>query len=221
MGINKKLLVEHSTFGSIGLGALIVFIAVVLIAGIAASVLIQTSSTLEIQASTTGRETTSEVSTGLEICNIEGYAASGSDISKLIIMIRPRAGSKDINLNHAYIELSDTNSKIVFNYSSTCMVEDGSGQDNVFGADFFPGVSGQFGLLVLEDADDSCLSATPVINKGDKVLLGIDTSVCFNSNAGVDARTDVWGSVIPEMGSPGVIGFTTPASYTDNVIDLQ
>ena len=43
MGINKKLLIEQSSFGSIGLGSLILFMAGVIVAGIATSVLIQTS----------------------------------------------------------------------------------------------------------------------------------------------------------------------------------
>ncbi|NHJ40547.1 MAG: hypothetical protein FK731_10990, partial [Asgard group archaeon] len=56
--------------GSIGIGAMIVFIAMVLVAGIAASVLIQTSTTLESQAMATGRETTEEVSGGIAVFDI-------------------------------------------------------------------------------------------------------------------------------------------------------
>ena len=37
----------------------------------------------------------------------------------------------------------------------------------------------QFGVIVLEDADGSCVAANPVINRGDHVLLTINASACF------------------------------------------
>ena len=92
--------------GSIGIGAMIVFIAMVLVAGIAASVLIQTSTTLESQALSTGRETTDEVATGMSVFDILGYAdtSTSGDISKIAIGVRPRAGSKGIDINQSYID---------------------------------------------------------------------------------------------------------------------
>ena len=207
--------------GAIGIGAMIVFIAMVLVAGIAASVLVQTSTTLESQALKTGSDTIEEVATGVAVFDIQGFATTGGNLDLISICVRPRAGSADVDLSETLVELSDTTYKIVFNYSQTAYVADGSGQDNVFGAAFFPEAAGQFGLLVLEDADDSCLAATPVINHGDKVLIGINTTSSFTENSGINARVDVWGSVIPELGSPGVIAFTTPSSFTDNLFDLQ
>ena len=56
-----------------GIGAMIVFISMVLVAGMAASVLIQTAGNLENQAMATGQETTTEVSTGIKITDIEGH----------------------------------------------------------------------------------------------------------------------------------------------------
>ena len=211
--------------GSIGIGAMIVFIAMVLVAGIAASVLIQTSTTLETQAMATGRETTKEVSTGLAVIDILGYAATDSDISKLAILVRSRAGSDGIDLAETYIELANSSIKVILNYTSAYYSKP-DGQDNIFGASVFPDTPGstpasQFGILVAEDADGSFTGSDGVVlNQGDKAFLCINVTGCFNNN--ITERSDIWGMVVPEDGSPGIISFTTPASYSrDNVFDLH
>ena len=217
-------ILKRKDVGSIGIGAMIVFIAMVLVAGIAASVLIQTSTKLETQAMATGQETTKEVSTGLAVCDILGYAADGADISKLIVMVRPRAGSDGIDLAETYIELANSTIKVVLNYTSSYFAEP-DGQDDIFGVNVFPDSPGstpasQFGILVVEDADDSFVSSTVVVmNQGDKAFLCVNVTGCFNN---IEERSGIWGMVVPEEGSPGIISFTTPASYSgNNVFDLQ
>ena len=64
--------------GAIGIGSMIVFIAMLLVAGIAASVLKQTSGKSEMQAMKSGSETISEVATGIQVEGVEGYDASGA-----------------------------------------------------------------------------------------------------------------------------------------------
>jgi flagellin FlaB len=221
---------KRKDVGSIGIGAMIVFIAMVLVAGIAASVLIQTSTKLETQAMATGQQTTDEVASGICVFDVLGYADVGSsaDISKLAIGIRPRAGSDGIDLSVTYVEISDTNKKVVLNYTTSFYAKP-DGQDDIFGAAVFPDDNfgygnpnntdaSMFGILVVEDADGSITQATPVINRGDKVYLCINATGCYNTIA---ERTEVWGIVVPELGAPGVISFRTPASYTDYVNDLQ
>jgi archaeal flagellin FlaB len=210
--------------GSIGIGAMIVFIAMVLVAGIAASVLIQTSTKLESQAMRTGQETTEEVSTGIAVFDIKGYAPDSGNIDNMTITVRPRAGSADIDLAVVFLELSNTDYKVIMTYDtagSNNWNDSSTGVDDVFGVDCFPVAANRFGILVLEDADGSCTETNPVINRGDKVLLCVDTTQSFSATGGVNERTDIWGMVCPEQGSPGVISFTTPASYNDNIYDLQ
>ena len=210
--------------GSIGIGAMIVFIAMVLVAGIAASVLIQTSTKLESQAMRTGQETTEEVSTGIAVFDIKGYAPDNGNIDNMTITVRPRAGSADIDLAEVFLELSNTEYKVIMNYDtagSNNWNDSSTGVDDVFGVACFPVAANRFGILVLEDADGSCTETNPVINRGDKVLLCVDTTQSFNATSGINERTDIWGMVCPEQGSPGVIAFTTPASYNDNIYDLQ
>jgi len=210
-------ILKRKDVGSIGIGAMIVFIAMVLVAGIAASVLIQTSTTLESQAMATGQETTKEVSTGLSVVNIEGYNVSGS-ITHIAIIVRPRAGSSDIDLAETVIEISDSETKNFLTYNNHYTGQAGINGDLLY-YHYYPTANTNFSVIVLEDADNSCSAAdTVVINSGDYVVLGVNTSQCFG---GLSPRDDVWGTVIPEIGSPGVISFKCPASFTEAVMELQ
>ena len=216
---------------AIGIGSLIIFISMVLIAGIAATVLIQTSTYLESQALQTGRETTAEVSTGLAIYDIEGYAPDGGQIEKMVIMVRPRAGSDDVDLEETYIEISNSTRKVILNYTTSCYDND-AGEDDIFANTVvFPDDEygfgnplntdgSKFGILVVEDGDGSFVSASEVVmNRGDKAYLCINCTGCFNN---ISERTFMWGRIIPEVGAHGIIAFRTPASYVGkNVFDLQ
>jgi flagellin FlaB len=186
--------------GAIGIGAMIVFIAMVLVAGIAASVLIQTSTKLESQAMRTGQETTEEVSTGIAVFDIKGYAPASGNIDNMTITVRPRAGSADIDLAVVFLELSNTDYKVIMTYDTAGINnwnDSGTGVDDVFGVACFPVAANRFGILVLEDADGSCTETNPVINRGDKVLLCVDTTQSFNATSGINERTDIWGMVCP------------------------
>jgi len=219
MGKNICKISKKKDVGSIGIGAMIVFIAMVLVAGIAASVLIQTSTTHESQALSTGKETTAEVSSGLDVVNIEGYKSGAGTIDMLAIGIRPRAGSADIDLAQTVIEISDSATKNFLAYDDTTCTLAADVNGDLFAFAYYPTTATKFTIIVLEDADGSCASATSaVINSGDLVVLGVNTSSCFS---GLSERDDVWGLVMPEEGSPGVLNFKCPPSFTDAVLELQ
>jgi len=210
--------------GSIGIGAMIVFISMVLVAGIAASVLIQTSTVLESQAMATGQETTDEISGGIAVYDVGGHV--DVDIDALAITVHTRAGSPGIDLNETVIMLSDGTTKTLLAYDFNDP-QDGhfnasvdSGDGDVFGVNYTDLTNEEFGILVLEDADGSAQRYAPVINAGDKVILYVNTIACFG-DTGILERTDVFGWVYPEYGSPGVLSFRTPASYNDVIFDLQ
>ena len=182
------------------------------------------------------QETIAEVSTGLAVFDIAGYANianktvwhGSSNISKMGITVRPRAGSQEIDLTTTFVELSDTNYKIVFAYrdatTSNWWDQDSMGVDDIFARDVFSGSPDDYGIIVVEDADSSCSESNPVINRGDKVILTLFTQSSFNATGyqqGITTRTNVWGSIVPEEGSPGVFAFRAPAAFNDYVMDLQ
>ena len=206
--------------GSMGIGAMIIFIAMVLVAGIAASVLVQVANTLQMQALYTGQETIQEVATGVHVADVEGHVSNATNgIDMITISIRGRAGSGDIDLKETIVELADNETKMILTYDngSFNLTPNGTGVFNT--TDAFPSAGNQFGIIVIEDADKSCTEATPIINRGDLVMLTVNTSQAFSP--GLKVRTDIWGNVIPEIGSWGIISFRTPATYNDEVYDLQ
>ena len=106
---------EHTMFstasrGQVGIGTLIVFIAMVLVAAIAAGVLINTAGLLQAQAQSTGEETTAQVSDRLAVGEAVAFdtgtnsSASWDDKGKLDrinISMRLAAGADPINLSQA------------------------------------------------------------------------------------------------------------------------
>jgi len=228
MGKIKRFLARKDV-GAIGIGAMIVFIAMVLVAGIAASVLIQTSGKLEMQAMATGTDTIGEVATGLSVFDIVAKKNnSGLGLEFVGITVRPRSGAPNIDLNETVILISDGTKKAVLSYSGYKTADHFSEGVNASGQIFAnPGTlnwsslgNDEFGIIVLQDYDKSCQRGTPVINKGDKVILAFRAATGCVFNGQLDVRTLVFGRVVPEIGSPGVISFTTPPAFNEDIIDL-
>jgi len=234
---NKKSLRDYILFrdssAALGIGAMIVFIAMILVAGIAASVIIQTANQLEITASVSGEQTKDEVGTGLRVAHIEGKLddrnLSGTWYNKtfhnLSIAVDTRAGSRDIDLSTTIIEISNSNIKCIISYNSgepefaSSVSSSGlfATVDSSSATNMYEQSANTFGVIVIKDGDTSCSADNPVINRGDMVKLTINASACFN---GIGSREDVWGQVIPEEGSPGVFSFRTPASNLNNVHEI-
>lgn len=219
--MGKKLInkIRNKDIGDMGIGALIIFIAMVLVAGIAASVLIQTSTSLQTQVLSTGTETTYAASSGILVEAVEGYNASGAgNISRLAIELRARAGSPDVDLRTTIVELSNSSYKYILEYdiTGTSFTLADDVEADIFACTLPDSETTTYGVIVLQDEDGSCTSDSPVLNFGDHIIIYVGDVF-----GGLQPRQDVVGFVLPEQGSPGVIDFRTPEAFFDAVIDLQ
>ncbi|ASJ13786.1 flagellin [Thermococcus radiotolerans] len=210
--------------GAVGIGTLIVFIAMVLVAAVAAAVLINTSGYLQQRAEATGRQTTQEVSTGIKIDAVTGYAPSSNNMTLMTIQVSLNAGSSPIDLNQTKIYLDNGEKQVVLSYGgakgtiSGSMFDTNSAPWNATGINW----SHEFGILIVQDADRSLSGTIPTLTTGDIALLTVNLTAVFG---GVEPRTPITIRVVPEFGAPGYTKVITPTAYglsdTDKIVDLK
>lgn len=194
MKANRIHSMKNDTKAQVGIGTLIIFIAMVLVAAVAAAVLIQTSGILQQKAQQTGKQSTQEVSANLMIKNIEGVRAKtdtqlSGTIDLLKIQLGLNVGSSPVDINQMVISVTDGttshnlvyagNSKTYgnvmngFNASNTStdnlmfLLTDAS--SNVNNSKRF------FSVGKIRDEDLSFSQGNPVMNTGDLIMVYIGT----------------------------------------------
>jgi flagellin FlaB len=112
--------------GQVGIGTLIVFIAMVLVAAIAAGVLVNTAGFLQATAEDAGQESVDKVTNRLDVVNQHGIVSSDEDtVDRVNLTVRMAAGSGAVSLNDTTIKyLSDSTAEnLVFNNTSTANLD--------------------------------------------------------------------------------------------------
>jgi flagellin-like protein len=94
---------NDSDRGQVGIGTLIIFIALVLVAAVAAGVLVNTAGELQSRASDTGDDAQAQVSNQIDVVSATG-TASGSDVNKVTLVVKKSPGSDPIDLTEATIQ---------------------------------------------------------------------------------------------------------------------
>ncbi|MCD2200448.1 flagellin [Halobacterium sp. KA-4] len=100
-----EFITDEEERGQVGIGTLIVFIAMVLVAAIAAGVLINTASLLQAQGEATGEDASAQVSNQINVVSAIGnVSSSGDSVEYVNLTVRQAAGADNINLTKSTIE---------------------------------------------------------------------------------------------------------------------
>jgi flagellin FlaB len=195
MKANKRFF-NMDTSAQVGIGTLIIFIAMVLVAAVAAAVLIQTSGTLQQKAQSTGKEATQEVSSNLMVKTIDGLRAKtdstnmAGNVSLLKLKVGLNVGSSPVDMNQVVISITDgttTNNLIYANneqtYSTAMDGFNSSGNASanlnslLTGTQTTPGDNSKYFYTVekIRDEDGSFTQEEPVMNTGDLIIVYVST----------------------------------------------
>ena len=186
----------------VGVGTLIVFIAMVLVAAVAAAVLINTTGSLQQRAQATGKEATQEVASNLRVTSIYGVRNSTStDLYDLKMQVNLAAGATQIDLTKLIIRYSDGQSVRNYNHSTASLGDGALGSPQTwFNATWLRGSGANF-----------------VMESGDLVELHFNLYGSYLAE-----RQEVEIMLIPEVGASVPADFRSPATYgTDLTITLR
>jgi flagellin-like protein len=173
-----ELLNTDDDRGQVGIGTLIVFIAMVLVAAIAAGVLVNTAGFLQENAEQTGQQSQEQVSNRLNVVSGTATATSGT-VDYVNLTVMRAAGSDTIDLDNVTVEVvTDTNAESMEVYAGTQTAEDSISVSNVagsIGTDNLldnPDDRGEIGIEFATVGGDSISALSP----GDSVTIRLTTA---------------------------------------------
>ncbi len=204
---------------AVGIGTLIVFIAMILVAAVAASVIIQTAENLQQRAYAVGKQTIRDVSSGLQVIEVTGYTdVNKTKIQYLAIAISPRAGSLDIDLNRTLVYLKLNNFSVLS--LNNALKVSSNGYTSIFHALNLSQLNGtNYGIISIHDRDDSIMK-TNGMSATDQAIFLVNLSAVLPETGGLLAGEVLEGTLVPDFGGSGVFVAQAPMAFKYQVCEL-
>ena len=198
-----------------GVGTLIVFIAMILVAAVAATVLITTAFKMQQQAEHTGNIALADVATGFKVLNLAGSRDNPNDgwgdtymLEIVMIKVGLLAGSPDINVSDVIIEITDGNIDVTLSAIDVGVGEnyDSKASDKEFTVE---------PLRDMAPLNDS--QVLSMMTPGDVGLFYMDANA---TGLRLTTQTTCHVKIIPKHGIPTLESFSTPAVYSGRFVSL-
>jgi archaeal flagellin FlaB len=192
--------------GMMGIGALIIFIAIILIAAVAASVLITTGGSLQQKALITGTQTEEAIASGIEAMTVVASDASQQDtantphqVGDFKVMVRLQSGSQGLNLNNTIVTVDTETSSTSLTYLGQILTDSETSSTTNYVVYYVQsGTNHEAGYL----------------NRGDvaKIIFHLQPEIAENQLVRI--------KMIPRVGTYTQIEFYTPDSMTQESVAL-
>lgn len=188
------------TKGSQGIGTLIIFIALILVAAVGASVLIQTASSLQSKSLDVGRQSQEKITTDIEILQVYATNVSDSEINggvdPVSVVARLGSGSSAIKISDMLIKFDSSVSSQALTY-----IMGQNASETTYGVTYILNGSAHIDGYLVE---------------GDMVQF--DFYITTGTNISESTYAAI--RVIPKNGAIKPVEITTPSAMVDYTIQL-
>ncbi|MEZ3115609.1 archaellin/type IV pilin N-terminal domain-containing protein [Halobaculum sp. MBLA0147] len=191
--------------GQVGIGTLIVFIAMVLVAAIAAGVLINTAGFLQSKAQVTGEQSTRQVTDRLQEVVTTGKVDSNDEIDEVEVTVTQAPGAGEIDLTNLSVTWIGEDDAYVYVYGDSAGETSGinTGADETFGVSVVRNEGEtESGVTVLNDPDDrfNLFFDLDAVSDGGANEIGAGESVTLKLNTQSGATTTIRFTVPEALG---------------------
>ncbi len=183
--------------GAMGIGTLIIFIAMVLVSAVAASVLISTAFNLQQQALRTGEEAILEVSSSFLVLDRYGIS-SGGEIHTIVLKVGLAAGASGQDLNQTVIQMMTADGEVNLLANRTADATH----------------YGYASIIKQEGREEN----SQYVESGDLYAITLNITATALDELGTQARVDI--NIIPKHGTPTYVRIATPPTITNEYVRL-
>ncbi|MFB6210690.1 MAG: archaellin/type IV pilin N-terminal domain-containing protein [Halobacteriales archaeon] len=194
-----ETLTNENERGQVGIGTLIVFIAMVLVAAIAAGVLINTAGFLQTKSAETGEKSSQQVTNRIQVVSVNGkvHPNNGDFVSDINITVKKGPGSDNINLGNMTVSYLGPDNSQTLTYS---------GGKSPSGT--------EFGVTTIRDTD----SSSTVLNSGDDRFKIFINSSLIGSDSGLEESEDAELEFVTRSGAKTLYQFQVPTALEGKTV---